>query len=123
MTSHARTRRRPSLQRRYFIIAAAVSLALFAILVVAINLNLVLTWVVAWTPVTFALYGFDKARARRDGLRVPEINLLAAGALGGFGGALAGMLVFRHKTAKLTFWIVNIASAVAYTLLLMASVF
>jgi len=34
---------------------------------------------------------------------VSEFSLVLLGALGGWPGGLLGMIVFRHKTAKLTF--------------------
>jgi uncharacterized membrane protein YsdA (DUF1294 family) len=73
-------------------------------------------WAVAWlvglTLVTFAYYGFDKARARTGGRRVPEAALHLLALLGGTGGALCGMYYFRHKTVKgsfrIVFWLILI---------------
>ena len=42
--------------------------------------------------------GLDKSFARRHRRRIPEHRLLALAVLGGSVGALAGMLLFRHKT-------------------------
>ena len=47
---------------------------------------------------SFALYGIDKAKAKRGAWRIPEKTLLLAAFLGGSLGALLGMEVFRHKT-------------------------
>lgn len=52
---------------------------------------------------TFALYGWDKRRAKKRLWRTSENTLLLAALLGGSFGALAGMLFFRHKTAKTAF--------------------
>jgi uncharacterized membrane protein YsdA (DUF1294 family) len=57
--------------------------------------------------ITLSVYGYDKYMARNGGWRVPEKTLFLLGAAGGGIGALAGMLLFRHKTRKLVFWIVN----------------
>ncbi len=46
----------------------------------------------------FIVMGADKARARRGGRRVPEGTLFLLALIGGAGGGLCGMLVFRHKT-------------------------
>lgn len=54
---------------------------------------------------TFALYGVDKRRARRDQWRIPERTLLLATWLLGGVGAVLGMRVFRHKTKHLVFQI------------------
>lgn len=54
----------------------------------------------------FLLYGFDKLLAVLKMRRVPERWLWSAALLGGVIGALAGMLLFRHKTAKTSFQLV-----------------
>ncbi|MBR5667571.1 MAG: DUF1294 domain-containing protein [Lachnospiraceae bacterium] len=48
----------------------------------------------------FVLFGIDKARAKKNGRRLPEKKLLAVTALGGAIGSGLGMLVFHHKTKK-----------------------
>jgi len=56
-----------------------------------------------WNILTFALYGIDKAKAKRGSQRIKEATLiLVAYAMGGL-GALLGMSVFRHKTRKTVF--------------------
>ncbi len=64
-------------------------------------------FLIAWfgftNAVAFLLYGYDKLRAKGAGDRVPERHLLAVAAMGGWPGALLGMMLFRHKTAKLSF--------------------
>lgn len=67
------------------------------------TLQLLLAWIGAWSVASFALAGFDKARARAGKGRVPERTLLGSALLGGSPGLLLGMLVFRHKTRKLAF--------------------
>lgn len=47
---------------------------------------------------TFAAYGVDKLKARRDKWRIPERTLLWMAFLGGALGAWLGMKAFRHKT-------------------------
>ena len=53
--------------------------------------------------VSFAMYGYDKARATSGRWRVPETTLLLLGLIGGWPGAIVGQLVFRHKTTKESF--------------------
>jgi uncharacterized membrane protein YsdA (DUF1294 family) len=65
------------------------------ILLLAINLICLIT------------FGIDKFNSKRRGPRTPEKRLLALGFFGPF-GALAGMLLFRHKTRKIKFLIIPI---------------
>lgn len=61
-----------------------------------------LAWLGLSTVLTFLLFGYDKFAARRSGWRVPEFQLVLLAALGGWVGGWLAMLVFRHKTAKLS---------------------
>lgn len=58
----------------------------------------VLWYLMAVNLVTLAVYGIDKARARRDKWRVQEKTLFLLPLLGGSVGAQLGMWLFRHKT-------------------------
>jgi uncharacterized membrane protein YsdA (DUF1294 family) len=74
-----------------FVSSASESLSLVGIVLIALNLS---TWLmVAW----------DKAIAGRDITRVPENVLLFLAFVGGAGGLLLGMKLFRHKTRKSSF--------------------
>ncbi|WP_415910776.1 DUF1294 domain-containing protein [Oleiharenicola sp. Vm1] len=76
-----------------------------------------LAWPGALSMVSFALYAFDKRRAERGGGRIPEAQLLAFDALGGWPGAVLAQQVLRHKTAKLgyqvAFWFIVLAHQAA----------
>ena len=50
-----------------------------------------------------AAFGLDKRRARVHRERIPEAVLMALVAVGGGVGALAGMILFHHKTRKKLF--------------------
>ena len=60
--------------------------------------TVLLVWLAAINLVTFAVYGSDKAKAKRGTWRVPEKTLFLLPLLGGSLGALLGMRVFHHKT-------------------------
>ena len=60
--------------------------------------TVLLAWLAAVNLVTFAVYGIDKAKAKRGAWRVPERTLFLLPLLGGSLGALLGMRVFHHKT-------------------------
>ena len=109
---------RKSLQRRFLLIGAVPALVLFGALTIWTDWNLIVTWMLAWTPGVFLLYGYDKLQAKRNGIRVPESSLLALAAAGGFAGAIAGMLVFHHKTTKTVFWAVSIGAGLFFAVLL-----
>lgn len=57
-----------------------------------------LLYLAAVNLVTFAVYGADKRRARKDKRRVSEKTLFLLAIIGGSVGALLGMKVFHHKT-------------------------
>jgi uncharacterized membrane protein YsdA (DUF1294 family) len=64
----------------------------------------VIGWIALCSVYAFVLFGWDKSKAGSAGSsRVSEMHLLMASAVGGWPGGLAGMLVFRHKTAKTSF--------------------
>jgi uncharacterized membrane protein YsdA (DUF1294 family) len=67
------------------------------------GLDPLLSWLLAISGVTFLTYGYDKAIAGSRLTRIPEGVLLALTLVGGTGGALLGMRVFHHKTAKTEF--------------------
>lgn len=52
------------------------------------------------SAITFAAFGIDKRRAVRRARRISERTLHTLELCFGWPGALAGMLVFRHKIAK-----------------------
>mgnify|MGYP005822268357 CR=1 FL=1 len=65
--------------------------------------RIVLLWCLpALSVAAFCFYGLDKLLAVRQGRRISEHALLLA-ALAGAPGALAGMVVFHHKTSKTKF--------------------
>lgn len=64
---------------------------------------LLLLWLGVLSALAFLLFGWDKALAKLHRRRVPEAALLGCAALGGSAGALAGMLLFHHKTRKPAF--------------------
>lgn len=67
-----------------------------------------LVWCGAASLLALMLYAWDKSAARRGARRVPEGRLLLLGLAGGAPGALLGMNLFRHKTRRLGFWLVNL---------------
>lgn len=48
--------------------------------------------------IAYIFFAVDKARAKKDGARLPELTLLTLSALGGGLGGLLGMQILRHKT-------------------------
>lgn len=79
-------------------------------------LDIVWAWLIAINVVALCTYGYDKAMAGALGARVPEVTLLLLVLVGGSLGALVGMQVFRHKTAKRDFqrrfWLVALLQVV-----------
>ena len=75
---------------------------------------------------TFSAFGLDKGRAVRRTRRISERTLHALELCFGWPGAIAGMLVFRHKTAKRPYLFVTAlvvmlhVAAIALALLVLA---
>lgn len=62
-----------------------------------------LLWLAAVSLLTLFAYGFDKARSKANGLRVPENALHGLALAGGFMGGWLGRSIFHHKTKKASF--------------------
>lgn len=82
--------------------------------------DLLQSWLIAVTLVTFLAYGYDKAAASARRARVPEKVLLALALAGGTVGAWAGMRFFRHKTAKGRFQFKFLCIVIVQVLLIVA---
>lgn len=83
--------------------------------------HVILIYLEAVNLIAFLLMGIDKRRAIRGRRRIPEATLLLSAVLGGGIGALAGMLLFRHKTRKPRFTVgipVILAMQIGFFLLL-----
>ena len=65
--------------------------------------TVLLIYLEAVNLLTLGVYGLDKYRAKVHRERIPEAALLGLAAIGGSVGALAGMLLFRHKIRKKKF--------------------
>lgn len=57
--------------------------------------------------VSLIMYIIDKYAASRSFNRIRESYLLFSSFFGGFIGAFIGMILFRHKTRKKKFWLLN----------------
>lgn len=105
-------------KRSYSLIAILLAVILFLVLAILTEISPFLLWLVAANTITFILYGYDKAQAKRGGGRVPEVVLHGAALAGGFVGGWAGMFAFRHKTQHLNFKIVLAAATVLWVVLI-----
>lgn len=70
---------------------------------VVYSYKILLVYLFAANVVGFVLYGWDKAKSKGKGWRIPERTLLWAARLGGGVGCWLGMLLFRHKTKHIRF--------------------
>jgi uncharacterized membrane protein YsdA (DUF1294 family) len=92
------------------IVTAGVALLFLAFRLPFTWYHVLAAWLLAINLVTFGYYGYDKARARSRGSRIPEVVLHGLVLLGGTIGGYLGMHLFRHKTIKpafrLMFWLI-----------------
>lgn len=65
--------------------------------------------------IAFALYGIDKAKAKRHAWRIPERTLLACSLLAPAGSGL-GMLAFHHKIRKPYFCLTVLAGFILWAI-------
>jgi len=65
----------------------------------------------------FFSYALDKIKAKKNTWRTPENQLLILALIGPF-GACAAILVFRHKTRKLKFYLVPVCAMLHLVLLI-----
>ncbi len=63
----------------------------------------ILLILIVWNFGVFLLYGMDKLLAKRKMRRISEATLLTTAFCLGTPGALFGMVIFNHKTAKVKF--------------------
>lgn len=64
-------------------------------------------WMSLASLVAFGAHGLDKRAAIRGRRRVPEARLHGLELVGGWPGAIVGMLVFRHKIRKASYLVVT----------------
>ena len=69
--------------------------------------------VLAVNVVTFAAFGLDKRRARKNASRISEARLIAFAWATGLFGAWLAMSLFRHKTQKRSFQVKMVLVSVA----------
>jgi uncharacterized membrane protein YsdA (DUF1294 family) len=90
----------------YFSIVTPVAVLGLTVFLLQMGVPFKYAYPVTVNAVAFGLYAYDKRQAVADSLRVPELWLHLAALAGGSPSALAGQLIFRHKTRKLRFQIV-----------------
>jgi uncharacterized membrane protein YsdA (DUF1294 family) len=77
-----------------------------------------LAWMVAINVVAFVAYAWDKSQSRRTGARrVRERTLWILCLAGGVVGAWVAFFLLRHKTRHRSFWAVQIAATVLWTVI------
>jgi len=57
--------------------------------------------------ITFIICGYDKLMAIKHRYRIPEDILLFLSFIGGCLGFILGMIIFRHKTKKVKFTVLE----------------
>ncbi len=60
--------------------------------------SILIVYAIAINLLAFSLMGTDKANARQNKRRIPEVTLFLVALLGGSLGSVIGMRFFRHKT-------------------------
>ena len=109
---------------RFYAVAVVIAVTLAVVLGVGFNLHVIGAWLISINLSTLFIYGYDKAIAGSERTRAPEKVLLGLALVGGAIGALVGMRLFRHKTAKrafqIKFWAVVLVQVVLIALFLVS---
>jgi len=118
--SNSRARRNPY-HTTAIVGGVVATVALVIALILLTSWSLLIIWLAAVNLTTFAMFGIDKASAKANGPRIPEVVLHAFTLLGGFLGQLLGRILFRHKTnfkRHPSFTIVLIVSAIIWVVVI-----
>jgi uncharacterized membrane protein YsdA (DUF1294 family) len=99
----------------YFLLALILSAGIGIALWYFTPIHPLWIYLLALTLITFLFYGYDKYQAINQKSRIPEVILHLLTLAGGTAGAIAGQLLFRHKTKKLSFRVVFIIIAAFQT--------
>ena len=106
-------------RRRFAVLTLSLSVLLAAAIdAIVPQLGPLASWLIAITLVSCSAYGYDKLVAGSSRTRVPEQVLLALALAGGTAGALAAMVLFRHKTSKRTFQLQLLAVVLVQAMLI-----
>lgn len=103
----------------FWVASTITTLLVFSLLWYMTSLGPMLSWIAASSATSLVLYAIDKGASLGNKRRVPESLLLLLPLLGGFFGSLIGMLLFRHKIRKRSFWAVNLFACLLWCLLLL----
>jgi len=76
-----------------------------------------LAYIVVMSVVAFLVFYQDKTNARRGRFRTRERTLHILSLAGGAFGGLLAMIIFKHKTRKHVFWVVQLVGITLHTLL------
>lgn len=94
----------PYRSKPFFLIVAAILVAAGTFAASwYLNIGLLYGYLVSLNLLTFFIYGYDKRRAIIQKGRVPEVVLHLLALAAGSPAALAGQIIFRHKTQKQPF--------------------
>jgi uncharacterized membrane protein YsdA (DUF1294 family) len=89
--------------RSFVVVTFGVAIVMTIVIWRSFSIDVVLSWLIAFSLVSFLTYGYDKTIAGSDRIRVPEKVLLALTFAGGTIGTFVGSALFRHKTRKTSF--------------------
>lgn len=82
--------------------------------ILGVNMRYLYYYLIIINILSFIIYGIDKFKAIVNKWRFSEKFLLLLALIGGGIGSLLGMLIFRHKTHKVYFFIINIVMIIIY---------
>ena len=111
-------RKRYSPKKFYLILALVFIVVAFVFIWYMTRYPWYFSWLTSLSVVTFFLYGYDKWSAINKWGRVPKIVLHILALLGGVVGGWLGMLIFKHKKNKLSFYLILLLATIIHGVLL-----
>ncbi len=85
---------------------------------IGVNMVKMIVYLIVINIIAFFIYFLDKRLAMKEGPRISETALMLLSLIGGAIGALLSMQIFRHKTKKLEFYLVNILAIIIWIIIL-----
>jgi len=109
-----KSKRKFNTYQNYFMIASILLVLCLVLGNFYLQIDLFLLWLLSANIVVLLIFAYDKLSAIYHSGRVPNLVLYTLILIGGFIGGWIGLLVLRHKSRKLQYYVFLIISTAFY---------